>query len=81
MEVLAPDYLVSNKKQILDKKMVLIISPFLPYPPKDGGKLKMYNSIRFLSRDYDVILLSFIEDEIEKKYIPHLRFFCKEVFI
>ncbi len=80
MEVLAPDYLVSNKKQILDKKMVLIISPFLPYPPKDGGKLKMYNSIRFLSRDYDVILLSFIEDEIEKKYIPHLRFFCKEVF-
>ncbi len=69
-----------ESKENISKTTILILSPFLPYPPKDGGKLKMYNMIKALSPDYDIILLSFLEHQDENRFIGHLELFCKDVF-
>ncbi len=62
------------------KKSILIITPFLPYPLKSGGQIKIYNSLKSLSNEYDIILVSFIESPGQKQYILELKRLCKEVF-
>jgi polysaccharide biosynthesis protein PslH len=59
---------------------ILIVSPFLPYPPRDGGRLKMYNAIKSASGECDIILLSFTDDRDAAASIAHLKIFCHEVF-
>lgn len=80
MQILDSEKLVIKNERDLFKPTILILSPFLPYPPKDGGRLKMYNMIKTLSSDYDIILLSFLEDEAENRFVAHLKIFCKDVF-
>ncbi len=80
MQILDSEKLVTEKEKDFFRPTVLILSPFLPYPPKDGGRLKMYNMIKTLSFDYDIILLSFLEIQDENKFIRHLKLFCKDVF-
>jgi glycosyltransferase involved in cell wall biosynthesis len=79
MQIANIDILITEKKKDLIKLTILIISPFLPYPPRDGGKLKMYNSIKSLTDEYDIILLSFIENIEDEKYSAYLKTFCKDV--
>ncbi|MBM3254159.1 MAG: glycosyltransferase [Candidatus Omnitrophica bacterium] len=71
---------ITEKKENLLRPVILILSPFLPFPPRDGGKLKMYTAIKSLSDEYDIILLSFIEDVEEERFTIPLRIFCREVF-
>jgi glycosyltransferase involved in cell wall biosynthesis len=57
---------------------ILIISMSFPYPPKSGGKLRVYNLIREVSKYHEIYLISLIyKDELE--YIPELLKFCKQV--
>lgn len=57
---------------------ILIISMAFPYPTKAGGKLRVYNLIREISKYHEIYLISLIyKDEIE--YIPELLKFCKQV--
>lgn len=62
-----------------DKKNLLLLTPFLPYPLKSGGQVKMYNTISRLSKDYNLILLSFIEREEQRKYVKELLNLCSRV--
>jgi len=62
------------------KKSILIITPFLPYPLKSGGQVKIYNSLKSLSDEYAIILVSFIESPGQKQYIAELKKLCQEVF-
>lgn len=59
---------------------ILIITPFLPYPLRSGGQVKMYNTLKKLSQKYDIILFSFIENYEQEQYIPELNKLCKRVF-
>ncbi|MBA7536043.1 D-inositol-3-phosphate glycosyltransferase [subsurface metagenome] len=57
---------------------ILIISMAFPYPTKAGGKLRVYNLIREVSKYHEIYLISLIyKDEIE--YIPEMLKFCKQV--
>ncbi len=69
-----------DAKNQFRKLSILIVSPFFPYPPKDGGKLKIYNSIKAASKECDIIFLSFVSSREEEASIPHLKDFCREVF-
>lgn len=62
-----------------DRSMkILIISMSFPYPPKSGGKIRVYNLIREISKYHEIYLISLIyKDEVE--YIPELLKFCKQV--
>lgn len=56
-----------------------MLTSYLPYPLWSGGQIRTYNLLKNLSRKHEITLFSFIRDEKEKKYIPHLKKYCVEV--
>lgn len=58
---------------------ILMLVPFLPNPRTSGGQTRWYNIIKYLSKDHEITLYSLIKDESERKYIPELNKYCKEV--
>jgi GT2 family glycosyltransferase len=61
-----------------DKLRILFVCPYLP-SPLHGGGVRMLQMIRRLSEKHEVSVLSFSDNEEERRYIPELQKFCKEV--
>jgi len=61
-----------------DKLRILFVCPYLP-SPLHGGGVRMLQMIRRLGEKHEVSVLSFSDNEEERRYIPELRRFCKEV--
>jgi glycosyltransferase involved in cell wall biosynthesis len=53
-------------------RQVLIITSRLPYPPIGGDRLKNYNLIKILSRDYKVCLVSITNEKVDDKALIFL---------
>lgn len=58
---------------------ILMLTPYLPYPPTSGGQVRSYNLIKNLARKHEITLFSLIKDEQEKKYTEELERFCSKV--
>lgn len=58
---------------------ILMLTPYLPYPPSSGGQIRSFNLIKQLSKKHQIILYSLIKREEEKKYIPDLEKICERV--
>ena len=61
-------------------KKILIISPYFPFPARDGGKVRLYNLIKHLSKENKVYLLAYIEPAADKNCVALAKEFCTEVF-
>lgn len=54
---------------------ILFITNLLPYPMDNGGKIKTYNTLKILSKDNEIDLMCFYEDDKEligKDYLYNL---------
>lgn len=60
---------------------ILMLTPYLPYPPSSGGQVRSYNLIKNLGRKHQITLFSLIKKESEKNYIPELEKFCQKVSV
>lgn len=58
---------------------ILMLTPYLPYPPSSGGQVRSYNLIKHLSDKHEITLFSLIKEEQEKEYVSELKKFCPEV--
>lgn len=58
---------------------ILMLTPYLPYPPSSGGQVRSFNLIKNISKKHDITLFSLIKTEEEKKFIPELEKLCKKV--
>jgi len=58
---------------------ILMLTPYLPFPPSSGGQIRSYNLIKYLSKKHEITLYSLIKDEKERKYIKELKKYCKKV--
>lgn len=58
---------------------ILMLTPYLPYPPSSGGKIRSYNLIKNLARKHKITLFSLIKGEGEKKYVRELEKYCHKV--
>lgn len=58
---------------------VLMLTPYLPYPPSSGGQIRSYNLIKQLSKKHEITLYSLIKYDSERKYINKLKKFCVKV--
>lgn len=58
---------------------ILMLTPYLPYPPSSGGQVRSYNLIKQLYKKHDITLFCYIRDESERRFIPELEKYCKEV--
>ncbi|OGK19279.1 hypothetical protein A3D80_00300 [Candidatus Roizmanbacteria bacterium RIFCSPHIGHO2_02_FULL_40_13b] len=59
---------------------ILMLTPYLPYPPSSGGQIRSYNLIKELSKHHEIYLIGLIKQETEKKHIEHLKKYCKEIY-
>ena len=44
------------------RSRVLVASPYLPFPLAHGGAVRMFNLMRRACRDFDLVLVSFVEE-------------------
>lgn len=58
---------------------ILMLTPYLPYPPSSGGQVRSYNLIKNLALKHKITLFSLIKKEKEKKYIKQFKNLCQEV--
>lgn len=58
---------------------ILLLTPYLPYPPSSGGQVRSYNLIKQLYKKHDITLFCYIRDDKERKFIPILSKYCKKI--
>ncbi len=59
---------------------ILMLTPYLPYPLVTGGQTRSYNLIKGLHKlGHQITLFCLVKKDDERKYIPELEKFCKEV--
>jgi len=62
-----------------NRPVVVIATPYLPFPLAHGGAVRMYNLMRRAARDFDQVLVAFAGEERE---VPaELREICCEVIL
>ncbi len=60
---------------------ILMLVPFLPIDQMSGGQTRWYHMIKHLSEKHEITLMSLIKDDWEKKYIPEIKKYCKNVYV
>jgi len=59
------------------KPVILIVSPYLPFPLSHGAAVRIYNLVREAARDFEVVLVAYLE---EARPVPReLLDLCAEV--
>lgn len=58
---------------------ILMLTPYLPFPPSSGGQIRSYNLIKQLSKKHEITLFCYIRNNKEEKYIPELKKYCKKI--
>lgn len=61
------------------KQQLLYLVHRLPYPPNKGDKIASFNLLRFLSRHYEVLLGTFVDDPMDLEHIDALRRYCSDI--
>lgn len=62
------------------KKKILIVSYIIPYPPYEGGSVRIFNLIKRISKHCEVSLISMSDRKLIKN-AEFLRPFCKNIYI
>ncbi len=71
------DVAVFPGKKPSGKPVVLVASPYLPFPLAHGAAVRIYNLMRRAARDFDLVLVSFVE---EPRPAPaELKEICMEI--
>jgi len=58
---------------------ILMLTPYLPYPPSSGGQIRSYNLIKNLAEKHQISLFSLIKNEEERKHVGELEKYCQKV--
>jgi polysaccharide biosynthesis protein PslH len=60
---------------------ILMIIPYLPYPPSEGGQLRSYKLIKLLSQNHDITLVCFSRQHNTPEQVDHMKQFCKKILV
>lgn len=60
---------------------ILMLTPYLPYPPSSGGQVRSYNLLKNLGKKHKVVLVTLIKSEDEKKYLKKLENYCEKIYV
>ena len=60
---------------------ILMLTPYLPYPPASGGQIRTLNLLKYLSKSNDITLVALYKNDKEKKYASQLKSFCKKIYV
>lgn len=60
---------------------ILMLTPYLPYPPASGGQIRTLNLLKYLSRNNEITLVCLYKHNEEKKYVSYLNPYCKSIYL
>ena len=60
---------------------ILMVTPYLPYPPASGGQIRTLNLLKYLSYGNEITLVSLYKNDEEKKYLSYLKPYCKSIHV
>jgi len=60
---------------------ILMLTPYVPYPPSSGGQIRTYNLLKYLSKKHEITLVALYKKSSEKKYYEHLKRYCKNIYL
>jgi len=60
---------------------ILMVTPYVPYPPSSGGQIRTFNLLKHLSKNNEITLVSLFKDETEKQYESYLKNYCKKIYL
>jgi len=60
---------------------ILMLTPYLPYPPASGGQIRTLYLLKYLSKNHSITLVSLYKDEKERPYAKHLLSYCDEIHL
>jgi len=60
---------------------ILMVTPYVPYPPSSGGQIRTFNLLKHLSEKNEITLVALYKNETEKKYYSYLKSFCKKIYL
>lgn len=58
---------------------ILLISPWLPWPPHDGARIRILETLRYLASRHRVTLFAHIHSEEERVHVARLQEICADV--
>lgn len=59
---------------------ILMLTPYVPYPPSSGGQIRTLYLLKYLSFKHEITLVSLYKNEKEKQYYEDLKPFCKNIY-
>jgi GT2 family glycosyltransferase/glycosyltransferase involved in cell wall biosynthesis len=77
LDLVSGDVSVFPGKPRSDKPVIVIASPYLPYPLSHGAAVRMYNLMNRAASDFDQVLVSFVEQPVPVP--PELASICTEI--
>ncbi len=60
---------------------ILMVTPYLPYPPASGGQIRTFNLLKYLSKQNDIVLVALYKTNAEKQYVSRLQTYCEKVYL
>lgn len=60
---------------------ILMLTPYLPYPPVSGGRMRTYSLVKRLANDYDITLVCFGRPDEQQFDLGPMREFCELIVI
>lgn len=58
---------------------ILMLTPYVPYPPNSGGQTRTYNLIKNLSKKHEITSFSFIRTDHSEPDLSELKKYCRKV--
>lgn len=65
----------------MSKKQILMLTPYLPYPPISGGRMRTYSLVKRLSENYAITLVSFGRPEEQAFDLTPMHDLCQEFMV
>lgn len=59
---------------------ILMITPYVPFPPSSGGQIRTFNLLKYLSLKNKITLVCLYKFDEEKKYLRHLQPYCHKIY-
>ena len=59
---------------------ILMLTPYVPYPPSSGGQIRTFNLLKYLSQKNQITLVCLYKNNEEKKYLKTLQNYCQKIY-
>ena len=72
---------IAGRPRNTKRKSVAVLTPYFPYPLSHGGAVRMFNLLREMAREFDIVLYAFTENKIADADLPPALDFVSRVLL